>query len=119
MQGKESIPARLAQVGHPLAGIVYEEGAKPSRFAAGLRLFISVTNTLHPAVGAAPAENYPAGWLSTALAVVNEEPQIAALIWFIDLFPHDDLWDLFSLSERRGQMVAAAEEFERLLQAVR
>lgn len=85
-------------------------------YTAGLPLFISAANTFHPAVGAAPAENYPAGWLSTALEVVNEAPQIAALIWFIDLFPHDDQWDLFSLSERRGQLAAAAEEFERLLQ---
>lgn len=88
------------------------------RTTAGLPLFISAANSFHPAVGVPPAANYPAGWLTAALQVVNEEPQIAALIWFIDDFPHDDQWDLFSLTERRGEMAAAAEEFEQLLQFV-
>lgn len=83
---------------------------------AGLPLFISATNTYHPAIGTPPAENYPTGWLETALQVANDDPQVAALIWFMDYFPHDDQWDFFSLSEQRGQMVDAAEEFERLLQ---
>jgi hypothetical protein len=86
------------------------------RYTAGLPLYISAANTYHPAEGATPAENYPAGWLTTALEVVNEEPQIAALIWFIDDFPHDDQWDFFSLTERRGEMAVAEEEFDSLLQ---
>lgn len=81
----------------------------------GLPLFISATNTYHPAVGTPPAENYPSGWLATALEVANEDPQVAALIWFMDSFVHDDQWDFFSLSEQRGQMVQAAEEFDALL----
>jgi len=86
------------------------------RHTAGLPLYITAANTYHPAEGATPSENYPAGWLTTALEVVNEEPQIAALIWFIDAFPHDDQWDFFSLTERRGQMAVAEEEFDSLLQ---
>lgn len=82
---------------------------------AGLPLYISATNTYHPAVGAPPAENYVEGWLTTALDVVGDDPQVAALIWFMDDFAHDDQWDYFSLSEGRGQMAAAAAEFERLL----
>ncbi len=82
----------------------------------GLPLYISATNTYHPAVGTPPAQNYPPGWLTTALEDINEEPQVAALIWFMDYFPHDDQWDFFSLAERRGQLAEAAEEFERLLQ---
>ena len=46
---------------------------------------------------------------------VNEEPQVAALVWFLDEFPHGDQWDWFSLSERPGRLVDAAEEFDRLL----
>ena len=83
---------------------------------AGLPLFISATNTYHPAVGAPPADNYPAGWLTTALHAVEQDPQVAALIWFMDDFAHDDQWDFFSLSERRGRLVEAAAEFDRLLQ---
>ena len=67
------------------------------------------------ALGAPPAENYPAGWLTTALEVVNGSPQVAALIWYMDDFPHDDQWDFFSLTEQRGQMAEAAAEFEGLL----
>lgn len=84
---------------------------------AGAPLFISATNTYHPMLGAPPAENYPAGWLTTAAAEVAESPQVAALIWYMDHFPHDDQWDFFSLTEQRGQMAEAAAEFDRLLQA--
>lgn len=82
----------------------------------GLPLYISATNTYHPQQGTPPAENYPQGWLTSALDVANGDPQVAALIWFMDYFPHDDQWDFFSLSERRGQLVEADEEFTELLQ---
>lgn len=83
---------------------------------AGLPLYISATNTFHPDLGTPPAENYPEGWLTAALDMTNTDPQVAALIWFMDYFAHDDQWDFFSLSERRGQLVEADEEFTRLLQ---
>lgn len=83
---------------------------------AGLPLYISATNTYHPHLGTPPADNYPSGWLTSALDVANADPQVAALIWFMDYFPHDDQWDFFSLSERRGQLVEADEEFGALLQ---
>lgn len=97
----------------PEGRVIWHQGIAPD----GLPLYISATNTYHPAVGTQPAENYPAGWLATALAEVNAEPQIRALIWFMDTFPHDDQWDFFSLTERRGQLAEAAAEFEQLLQA--
>lgn len=84
---------------------------------AGLPLYISATNTYHPALGTPPAENYPAGWLTTAAEVVNADPQVAALVWFMDDFPYDDQWDYFSLWEQRGQMAEAAGELERLLRS--
>lgn len=87
-------------------------------YTAGLPLYISAANTYHPAVGTVPVENYPAGWLTSALEVVNEEPQVVALIWFMDYFPHDDQWEFFSLTERRGEVAEAAEEFDNLLQFV-
>jgi hypothetical protein len=49
------------------------------------------------------------------LTAVNAEPQIAALCWFMDYFPHDDHWALFSLYQPRGLLVEVAVEFERLL----
>jgi hypothetical protein len=82
----------------------------------GLPVYISSTNTFQPDTGIAPAQNYPLGWLTTALEIVNQEPQIAALCWFLDVFPHDDQWDFFSLTEPRGRMVNAADEFDSLLQ---
>jgi hypothetical protein len=66
--------------------------------------------------GTTPAQNYPDGWLTSALAVANEDPQIAAHCWFVDYFPHDEQWAFFSLSNPRGQMVNAAAEFAALLQ---
>lgn len=82
----------------------------------GRPVYITSTNTFQPDDGIEPAENYPPGWLTTALDVINREPQVAALCWFVDEFPHDDQWDLFSLTSPRGQMANAAEEFTRLLQ---
>jgi hypothetical protein len=82
----------------------------------GLPVYISSTNTFQPDTAVEPAQNYPPGWLTTALDVVNQEPQIAALCWFLDEFPHDDQWVFFSLTEPRGLMVNAADEFDSLLQ---
>ncbi len=56
---------------------------------AGKPVYINATNTFDSKTGRFPAENYPAGWLSNALVVVNQEPQIQMLGWFIDNFPHD------------------------------
>jgi hypothetical protein len=82
----------------------------------GLPIYIISTNTYDRAAEVPPAQNYPPGWLTTALEVVNDEPQIVALCWFLDTFPHSDQWSWFSLSERRGRLVDAADEFELLLQ---
>lgn len=81
----------------------------------GLPVYITSTNTFQRDDTAEPAQNYPPGWLTTALDVVNREPQIAALCWYLDAFPHDDQWDFFSLTNPRGLMVNAADEFDSLL----
>ena len=81
----------------------------------GLPIYIVSTNTYDRQAGIPPAQNYPAGWLSTALGVINEEPQVAALVWFLDQFPHSDEWDWFSLTEQPGLLVHAAREFDALL----
>jgi len=83
----------------------------------GLPAYITSANTFAPGTEAKPAENYPAGWLTNALEVVNQEPQIHALCWFIDDFPMDEQWALFSLTNPRGAMASAANEFEALLSA--
>jgi hypothetical protein len=84
----------------------------------GLPLYITSTNTYQPTTEVEPAQNYPSGWLTTALETVNQEPQVAALCWFLDYFPHDDQWELFSLTNPRGLMTNAAEEFDALLRAL-
>ncbi|MGB9870509.1 MAG: hypothetical protein ACPLYD_02465 [Anaerolineae bacterium] len=81
----------------------------------GLPVYITSANTFIPTVGVPPAQNYPRGWLSSALSVVNREPQIQALCWFLDDLPGDAQWENFSLTRRRGRLVDAAEEFEELL----
>ena len=81
----------------------------------GLPVYIISTNTYDRAASIPPAQNYPRGWLTTALDVVNAEPQIVALCWFLDDFPHSDQWDWFSLTQRSGRLVDAAEEFNMLL----
>ncbi len=81
----------------------------------GLPVYVTSTNTFTTDEGIPPAQNYPRGWLTTALAVVNEEPQVQALCWFLDYFPHDTQWEHFSLTRQPGQMVDAAEEFDTLL----
>lgn len=89
----------------------------------GLPLYITAANTFATGDGLTPddveallpVQSYPSGWLTTALAVINQEPQVQALCWFLDLIPNDNSWDTFSLARQTGQLVEAAEEFERLL----
>jgi hypothetical protein len=50
----------------------------------GLPAYITSTNTFTPDEGISPAQNYPRGWLTTALQTINQEPQIHALCWFLD-----------------------------------
>ena len=82
----------------------------------GLPIYITSTNTFAPDVGVPPAQSYPAGWLTSALEVIDEEPQVKALCWFLDYFPHSAQWEYFSLTRQPGRMLDAAEEFEELLQ---
>jgi hypothetical protein len=81
-----------------------------------LPVYITASNTLGKVDGRTPAENYPTGWLTHALAEVEGNPQVQALCWFMDYFPHDEQWALFSLSDGRAGLGSAAEEFEGLLQ---
>jgi len=81
----------------------------------GLPLYVTAANTFSPDEEIPPAQNYPRGWLTTALQVVNGEPQIKALCWFIDYFPHDTQWEWFSLTQQPGRLLDAAEEFDLLL----
>jgi hypothetical protein len=48
--------------------------------------------------------------------VVNADPRVHAMCWFLDLIPGDDSWDAFSLARGQGRMLYAAEEFDALLQ---
>lgn len=81
----------------------------------GKPIYIVSTNTYDRAANVPPAQNYPADWLTSALTEVNTQPQVRALVWFLDEFPHSDEWDWFSLSEQPGRLVDAAEEFDALL----
>jgi hypothetical protein len=81
----------------------------------GLPVYITSTNTFAHDRGIPPAQNYPQGWLTTALEVVNQEPQVQALCWFLDYFPHDTQWEWFSLTRQPGRLIDAAEEFDLLL----
>ncbi|MGH2536532.1 MAG: hypothetical protein ACRDHL_03975 [Candidatus Promineifilaceae bacterium] len=83
--------------------------------AHGLPIYISSTNTFQADPAVEPARNYPPGWLTNALAVINQEAQVKALCWFLDDFPHDPQWALFSLTSPRGRLIEAAEEFDKLL----
>lgn len=82
----------------------------------GLPIYIKSTNTFASDDGVPPAQNYPQGWLTTAYSVVNADPRVHAMCWFLDLVPGDDRWDAFSLARGQGQMLYAAEEFDALLQ---
>ncbi|MFZ6027809.1 MAG: hypothetical protein ACOYYS_08850 [Chloroflexota bacterium] len=82
----------------------------------GLPVFISSTNTFTPDTDIPPAQNYPPGWLHAALDVVNDEPQVWALCWFIDGSVLDTQWELYRLAGPQGLLVDAADEFDELLQ---
>jgi hypothetical protein len=82
---------------------------------SGLPIYITAANTFESDTGTPPAQNYPRGWLISALDVVNQEPQVEAVCWFIDNFPMDNHWELFSLTNPRGLLVDAADDFDRLL----
>jgi hypothetical protein len=81
----------------------------------GLAAYITSTNTYAPDDGAPPAQNYPPGWLTAALAEIDAEPQVLALCWFMDGPLGDRQWDGFSLARRVGQVAQAADEFDALL----
>jgi hypothetical protein len=82
----------------------------------GQPIYITAANTFTPDEQVPPAQNYPAGWLTTALDVINQEPQVNALCWFMDGLPGDTQWLWFSLTQPSGKLVDAAEEFDALLQ---
>ncbi len=84
-------------------------------YTMGKPAYINATNTFDPLTGERPVENYPKGWITNALKAINSEPQVVALCWFIDSFPHDNQWEMFSLTQPRGLLLDAAEEFELLL----
>jgi hypothetical protein len=109
----------LPEWGEGQAGFrVYEEWLAVINsypYTVGKPAYINAANTFDTLTGEQPAGNYPAGWLTNALRAINAEPQIVALCWFIDSFPHDNQWEMFSLTQPRGLLLDAAEEFELLL----
>ena len=80
----------------------------------GLPAYISSTNTITSAAPSPPAQQYPAGWLTAALAEIDREPQVQALCWFVDE-SLGEIWDDFSLEKHPGRLHDVAEEFDRLL----
>lgn len=83
----------------------------------GKPVYINASNTFDGLTGSVPADNYPVGWLTTALEEVEKVPQIYALCWFMDGFSHDEQWIMFSLITARGLLIEAAQEFDQLLAA--
>ncbi len=82
----------------------------------GLPVFITAANTFAPDEGVVPAQNYSRGWLTSAYQVINAEPQVQALIWFLDADNSaDGRWDAYSLSKGIGRVYDAAQEFDELL----
>lgn len=82
----------------------------------GLPVYINATNTFIPDEGIPPAQNYPRGWLTSAYEVINTEPQVQALCWFLDFDESPDgRWDAYSLTKGVGRVYDAAEEFDELL----
>jgi len=79
-------------------------------------LYLMGVNTFVPDETATPAENYPDGWLTAALAEAEAQTQVAALIWFADTTPTDTQWQYFALTFPKGNLVDAAREFDQLLQ---
>lgn len=83
----------------------------------GLPVFINAANTFTPDEGIVPAQNYPRGWLTSAYEVINGEPQIQALCWFLDEDNSaDGRWNAYSLTKGIGRVHDAAKEFDALLQ---
>lgn len=83
----------------------------------GLPVFINATNTFTADEGIVPAQNYPRGWLTSAYEVINAEPQVQALCWFLDEDKSaDGRWDAYSLTKGIGRVYDAAKEFDALLQ---
>lgn len=83
----------------------------------GKPIVINATNTLDISnEESRPIDNYPKGWLTNALDVVNGEPQIIAMCWFIDTFTHDERWNDYSLGAQKGLLRDGALEFEELLE---
>ncbi|MHB1134721.1 MAG: hypothetical protein ACYC4L_20300 [Chloroflexota bacterium] len=85
----------------------------------GLPGYLTASNTFAPDGGRPPAENYPTAWLGAALRAVEAEPQIQALIWFMDGPLEDAQWDAFSLAKGLGRLQEAAAEFDALLRGER
>lgn len=124
MAGREAaeeprLDLRRAEWGGAQAGFrVYRDwlaivNAYPS--TRGLPVYITSANSFAYDEGTFPAQNYPRGWLTNALQVIDDEPQVQALCWFLDYFPHDTQWEYFSLTRQPGRLIDAAEEFEALL----
>ncbi len=82
----------------------------------GLPLYIIASNTYGADSTGPPAQTYPDGWLTQALAEIHDQPQVQALCWFVDYFPYNDQWVDFSLTAPVGNMTIAAAEFDALLQ---
>ncbi|RIK42617.1 MAG: hypothetical protein DCC57_18255 [Chloroflexi bacterium] len=111
--------ARAAWGGAQAGFRVYQDWvAVIDRYATtrGLPVYITATNTFAPDESEPPAQNYPPGWLGAAADVVQADPRVQTLCWFLDLVPGDDRWDPFSLARGQGRMIYAAEEFDALLQ---
>lgn len=83
---------------------------------AGKPVYITASNTYGADNVGPPSENYPAGWLTQAMAEIDSQAQVHSLCWFADYFPYGDQWDAFSLTNPQGQMTEAALDFERILE---
>lgn len=85
------------------------------QYTAGKPVYINASNTFDSETGRFPTDNYPEGWLSSALEAINQEPQIRTLGWFMDGFSHDEQWAMFSLTTPRGLLMEASQEFDAIL----
>ncbi|MCL4263356.1 MAG: hypothetical protein KJ069_09080 [Anaerolineae bacterium] len=81
----------------------------------GLPVYIVASNTYGADSTGPPAQTYPNGWLTQALAEINNQPQVQSLCWFVDYFPYSNQWADFSLTTPVGGMAEAAAEFDALL----
>ena len=86
---------------------------------AGKPVFITASNTFGADNIGPPAENYPDGWLTQAMAEIDEQQQVQSLCWFVDEFPFSSQWHDFSLTNPQGKMKQAALEFEQILRMER